>query len=184
MEETEKKVEIILQKTAEIDYSQLPVLMDLLGNVTTNDFHMDKSQLAKIKLFYPLKNIRKVNAEIIKVKLLKVTGKKNVNLILVKLEPKISYKSARSIMDDHGIKQAGLSDLMCFTNFFQEAPNEDFYVVALREKMFSLGVDLTPVISCFGKKKAGNVELVLRDGIPFLGNTYFLGVTDNPISFE
>ena len=184
MEETEKKVEIILQKTAEIDYSQLPVLMNLLGDVTTSDFHMDKSQLARIKLFYPLKNIRKISTEIGKVKLIKVTGKKTINLVLVKLESKVGYKTAKMVMDNYGIKRAGLSELMYCTNFFQEIPAEDFYVVALREKMFSCGVELTPVISCCGKKKAGNIELILRDSIPFLGTTYFLGVTETPLIIE
>lgn len=183
MIEEEKKVEIILQKTAEIDYSQLPVLIDLLGGAI-DGFQMDKTQLAKIRLFYPLKNIREVSTDIGKVKLTKVTGKKTINLVLVKLESKLGYKTVKRTMDNYGIKRAGLSELMHCTNFFQEIPAEDFYVVALREKMFSCGVELTPVISCCGKKKAGNIELILRDGIPFLGTTYFLGVTEAPLIIE
>ena len=180
MDEEKEKVEIISQRTVEIDYSQLPVLMDLIGG-PTDSFDMDKTQLAKIRLFYPLKNIRKVSIDISKVKLIKVTGKKTVNLVLVKLESKVCYKTAKSIMDNYGIKCAGLSELMHYTNFFQEILNEDFYVIALREKMFACGVELTPIISCCGKKKAGNIELILRDSIPFLGTTYFLGVTDTPL---
>jgi hypothetical protein len=101
---------------------------------------------------------------------------RRVELALFDFGNRKSHEEAKSAMKESGFEDAGLHEILHFTNFVAELPEleKDFSITALRDEMIDKSVEFVPTI--YGlRKKHMRILMCFRADLPFK-HSYFLGV--------